>query len=321
MTFWQPTTSLQTLRERGALLAEVREFFRQRQVLEVDTPLLCPTTATDPHLQSMEVPGVFSGTVSRHFLQTSPEFAMKRLLAAGSGSIYQIGKAFRQDERSRRHNPEFTMLEWYRVGFDDRALMDEVAELVQQVTGCAAPRRISYREVFRQQLGLDPHTCEDRALRQAATERIAFDPEGFSRDDLLQLLLAQVIEPGLVAPCFVYDFPASMAALARVQNDPDGVAVGKRFELFIQGMEIANGYHELTDPAEQRRRFEDDNRQRRSLGRPELPIDENLLAALAHGLPSCAGVALGLDRLLMVRLGLGDIRDVIAFPLERSAEP
>ncbi|MFM1896115.1 MAG: hypothetical protein RLZZ385_1189 [Pseudomonadota bacterium] len=320
MADWRPSTSLDNLRARAVLLDGIRGFFRQRDVLEVDTPLLATTSATDPHLQSLEVPGVFPGDRRPHYLQTSPEFAMKRLLAAGSGDIFQLGKAFRQDERSRRHHPEFTLLEWYRIGFDDQQLMDEVAELVQTLTGCQAPARHSYRDIFLHHLDLDPHLADTAQLRAALTARVAVDARDFSRDDVLQLLLAQVIEPQLIAPCFIHDFPASMAALARVENDAHGVAVGRRFELFMAGMEIANGYYELTDTREQRRRFEQDNAQRRRLGRPQLPVDEALLAALQHGLPACAGVALGVDRLLMVQLGITDIRAAIPFTLERSAD-
>lgn len=311
---WQPTATLSALQARARLLATVRAFFHERGVLEVDTPLLAPASGTDPHLQPLTVPTVLPGDTVPHYLQTSPEFAMKRLLAAGSGDIYQICKAFRADERSRRHNPEFSMLEWYRLGFDADALMDEVAALVQTVTGCAAPLRLTYRALFELHLGLDPHRADNDRLVQAARQHIDFDPARFSRDDLLQLLLAEVIDPRLTAPTFVTDFPASMAALARVEVDAQGVAVGRRFELFMAGMEIANGYHELTDAAEQRRRFRADNDQRRQLGYPELPLDEALLAALAHGLPDCAGVALGLDRLLMVQLGVTDIAAVMPFP-------
>ncbi len=238
---------------------------------------------------------------------------MKKLLAAGSGSIFQVCKAFRLEERSRRHNPEFTMLEWYRTGFDDRQLMDEVAELVGTVTGRPAPIRLSYRELFLQHLDLDPHACGTSDLLDAARRQLEFDAAGYSRDDLLHLLLAQVLEPAMAEDCFVYDFPASLAALARITTDRRGTPVARRFELFMDGMEIANGYWELTDPEEQRRRFVRDLEQRRRLQRKELPLDQELLEALESGLPDCAGVALGLDRLLMLVVGADSLEEVLSF--------
>jgi len=303
------------LQARADLLAAVRDFFRQRQVMEVETPLLGATTATDPHLDSIAVDDVFMQDSRRFFLQTSPEFAMKKLLAAGSGSIYQVCKAFRRDERGRRHHPEFTMLEWYRTGFDEQQLMDEVAELVSGITGRPAPRRTTYRQLFQQTLELDPHDCSDETLTQEAHRHIDFDSRGYSRDELLHLLLAEVVEPALVDDCFVYDFPTCLAALARIAPDISGVPVARRFELFMDGMEIANGYWELTDAAEQRRRFEADLDQRARLGRESLPLDEELVAALERGLPDCAGVALGLDRLLMIVSGARQIDDVLVGPL------
>jgi len=315
MADWQPSATLSVLQLRARVLAQVREFFRQRQVLEVETPLLWPTTATDLHIDSILVTDGVDPEVGSLFLQTSPEFAMKKLLAAGSGSIFQLGKAFRRGERSRRHHPEFTLLEWYRVGFDDHRLMDEISELVGSLTGRPAPLRLSYREVFEQHLALDPHRCQFEELLAVARQHIDFQPAGYSRDDLLHLLLAEVIEPAMTSDYFIYDFPVSMAALARIVPDSRGVPVAKRFELFLAGMEIANGYWELTDAAEQRVRFVADLDQRRALGRELLPVDEQLLAALQAGLPDCAGVALGLDRLLMVMCDAGSIDEVLAFTL------
>ncbi|MCB1669897.1 MAG: EF-P lysine aminoacylase GenX [Pseudomonadales bacterium] len=313
MADWRPSAAIGLLQRRAVLLAEIREFFRQRQVLEVETPLLCATTATDPHLDSIRVTGVRYGDKGSYFLQTSPEFAMKKLLAAGSGSIFQICKAFRRDECGRRHNPEFTMLEWYRTGFDEHQLMDEVAELVGRITGRPAPERISYRQLFQRHLMLDPLTCDTEALLAAARRHVEFDATGYGRDDLLQLLLAEVLEPALDRDCFVYDFPPSMAALARVTDDDQGTPVGRRFELFMDGMEIANGYWELTDASEQEQRFKTDMELRLQLQRDELPVDQELLAALAAGLPDCAGVALGVDRLLMVATGADSIDAVLSF--------
>jgi lysyl-tRNA synthetase class 2 len=317
MVDWRPSASLKHLQLRARVLGEIREFFRQRQVLEVDTPLLRPTAATDPHLDSIRVNGVFRADARDFYLQTSPEFAMKMLLAAGSGPIYQLGKAFRRDERGSCHNPEFTMLEWYRPGFDEQRLMDEVAELIKAVSGREVSSRLTYRELFQLQAGLDPHSCSEAALQDFALQHIDFAPNGYSRDELLHLLLAEVIEPRIQDDCFVHDFPACMAALARIANDAQGARVARRFELFMDGMEIANGYWELTDATEQRQRFAADLMERRRLGRDSLPVDERLLAALEAGLPDCAGVALGVDRLLMVMTGTRRIDEVLTAPLER----
>jgi len=317
MADWQPSASIENLRLRAKVLAEIRAFFRDKGVLEVETPLLSLTTATDPHLESISVTGVFAGDSQEYFLQTSPEFAMKKLLAAGSGSIYQICKAFRQDERSRRHNPEFTMLEWYRTGIDEQQLMDEVEELARKTTGQKNFERITYRELFERQLGLDPHQCETGELLAAAKQRIDFNDSGYERDELLYLLLAEVIEPALTGNCFVYDFPTSMSALAATAPDSRGQPVARRFELFMGGMEIANGYLELLDPAEQQRRFQQDIDERARMQRRSLPVDNGLVAALDHGLPACAGVALGVDRLVMLAAGVDSIDQVTGFPLSR----
>jgi len=313
MTHWQPSASFENLRRRAGVLAAIRQFFQAKGVLEVDTPLLAATTATDPHLESISVSGVLSGDSREYFLQTSPEFAMKKLLAAGSGSIYQLCKAFRQDEASRRHNPEFTMLEWYRVGFDEHRLMDEVEELVVSISGRESPQRITYSDLFQQHLGVDPHQCETAELLATAKAHVDFNEAGYQRDELLHLLLAQVIEPKMTNDCFVYDFPACLSALAATGRNAEGQAIARRFELFMGGMEIANGYFELVDAAEQRLRFEQDIRQRALMQRRELPIDEDLIAALAQGVPSCAGVALGVDRLVMLASGAGSIDQVISF--------
>lgn len=317
MRDWQPSASIENLQLRAGILAKIRQFFHSRGVLEVDTPLLSPTTATDPHLESISVSGIFSGDSREYFLQTSPEFAMKKLLAAGSGSIYQVCKAFRQDEASRRHNPEFSMLEWYRVGFDEHQLMNEVEELVVSVIGGEAPERTTYRELFEQHLGLDPHRCDTRDLLVAAKAHVDFDDSGYQRDELLHLLLAEVVEPALPRDCFVYDFPACMSALAATGTNRQGQTVARRFELFMGGMEIANGYFELVDADEQRQRFQHDIGQRAQMQRRNLPVDEELLAALEQGIPSCAGVALGIDRLVMLAADAESIDQVIAFGLTR----
>lgn len=318
---WQPDAAPGTLRLRAGMLARVRGFFAERNVLEVDTPLLCHATGTDPHLEALALelaPGQW------RYLQTSPEFAMKRLLAAGSGPIYQLCKAFRRDETGQRHNPEFTMLEWYRPGFDDGHLMDEVAALmaaclpVSMLASDAVIPRISYRELFRQQLALDPFVAGDDELLACACRYTDAGDMTLTRDDILNLLMSLVIEPQLQSPVFVVEFPASQAALAQRTQDHQGFTVARRFELFIAGMELANGYLELTDAAEQTRRFAADNRQRQAAGCPVREPDQRLLAALDHGLPACAGVALGFDRLVMLAAGAGHIREVISFVADNA---
>ena len=313
MTDWQPGASLDTLRMRAALLASIRNFFAARNILEVETPLLAPTTGTDIYIQSYVVADTSAKNNQARFLQTSPEFAMKRLLATGSGPIYQLCKAFRQEETSTRHNSEFTMLEWYRPGFSMFNLMDEVEALLQKVLECEAITRISYRDLFLQHLQFDPHQINFDDLRELARTRIDFSSDDLSATDYLQMLLAKFIEPVLPEYCFIYDYPIAQSALARIDRDDTGTEVARRFELFGKGMEIANGYFELTDANEQRKRFEHDNSKRKQLGLPEYPVDEKLLAALASGIPPCSGVALGLDRLLMLQLGLDDIRQAISF--------
>lgn len=302
------------------MLARIRAFFAARGVLEVETPMLSPAAATDPHLESLAVP-VAGG---RRYLHTSPEFPMKRLLAAGSGDIYQICRVFRADEAGRLHNPEFTMLEWYRTGLDHHALMEEVAALVAELLGQEGRRasfeRLSFRQAFEQVLGLDPHRAETERLAAAAAERGLSVQGALSREDWLDLLMAAVIAPALPADrgSFIYDYPASQAALARVVEDETGVAVAARFELFWGEWELANGFYELGDAREQRRRFEADLARRAAAGRGCPPMDTRLLAALEAGLPDCAGVAVGLDRLLMLLTGAERIDEVLAFPWHRA---
>jgi lysyl-tRNA synthetase class 2 len=315
---WQPGADLDALRQRAAVLASIRAFFEARGVLEVETPLLCTTGITDPSIEPLVVERGNSLAAPR-YLQTSPEYAMKRLLAAGSGPIFQIARAFRDDESGRRHNPEFTLLEWYRPGLDHHALMDEVGQLVEGLLDRQDSKKYSYREVFTEFVGLDPFLATAAQLEAAA--RQATDPGSLHgpREFWLDMLLTHVIEPALASLglVFVHDYPAAQAALACIA-EVDGIAVGQRFELYADGIELANGYCELTDALEQRQRFEQDNRLRRETGRPERPLDENLLAALASGLPDCSGVALGIDRLLMLATGCDDIRRVQAFSWDRS---
>ncbi len=317
---WRPAASVDGLGARADLLARIRAFFADRGVLEVETPLLSAATIPDPNLHSLSSrwrsPGDREGVTL--YLQTSPEFAMKRLLAAGSGPIFQICKAFRDGEAGRRHNPEFTLLEWYRPGWDHLRLMDEVQELLAATLGAAEGERVTYAEAFQRHAGLDPHSASDAELRGAAARAGLADPAPLARDDLLDLLLATVVEPelGRSGPTFLTHYPASQAALARLEADDPRVA--QRFEVFLDGIELANGFGELTDASEQRRRFERDLDERRRRGLPSVPVDEHLLAALEEGLPPCSGVALGLDRLLMLALGVSDIAEVLAFPIDRA---
>ena len=306
------------------MLARIRAFFTERAVMEVETPILSRHAVTDPALQSLRIePG---GTGAARWLHTSPEFPMKRLLAAGSGPIYQVCKVFRDDERGHRHHPEFTLLEWYRPGFTLRQLMDEVAALVRYVLDHLGHRpklaeeRIGYRELFRSRLVLDPWSASLAARRSAA---IGLGVPGAAQLDLdadgwLDLLLSHCLEPdlGRDGMTFVYDYPPSQAALARIRSGVFPAA--ERFELYVDGMELANGFQELTDAAEQRHRFEQDLEQRRSRNLAAVPMDPELLDALAAGMPETAGVALGLDRLLMVAIGARHIDQVLAFPVERA---
>jgi lysyl-tRNA synthetase class 2 len=317
-----PGADLAALQARARMLAAIRGHFAAAGVMEVETPLLAQAGGTDPALEPLRTrytgPGAAAGRTL--FLQTSPEFAMKRLLAAGSGAIYQVCKAFRDGEAGPLHNPEFSLLEWYRPGWDASALIDEVA----QVARLALERpdlpieRWPYAEVFREATGLDPLRAGVGDLAEcAAGYGLHPDLSGLDRDAWLDLLWSHRVQPGLGpdALCFVTDYPASQAALARL--NPDGLSAA-RFELFHRGIELANGFHELTDAAEQGARFEADNCRRRALGLPPIPIDRRLLQAMEEGgLPDCAGVAVGLDRLLMLRLGRDSLDQVLAFSLAR----
>jgi lysyl-tRNA synthetase class 2 len=314
-THWRPTATIEALRARAEVLATIRAFFDRRGVLEVETPLLSDATVTDVHLHSLEC-GFDPADGGRRYLQTSPEFAMKRLLAAGSGPIYQICKAFRGGEAGRRHNPEFTMIEWYRPGWDHHALMDEIDARLAALLATQPGERLSYAEAFEAHAGVDPHRASMSELGERVEDLGVSGAADLDRDDLLNLLLAELVEPrlGRGRPSFVYDYPASQAALARLR--PGEPALAERFEVFVEGVELANGYHELIDPAEQSSRFERDLADRRRRGLPQVRADERLLAALSAGMPACAGVALGIDRLVMLKLGVADISEVIAFPID-----
>lgn len=317
---WQPSASVANLRIRAHILKQVRDFFAAREVMEVETPLMCQTSVTDPFIQS--IPALFQAhpqeNERRHYLQTSPEYAMKRLLAAGSGAIYQIGKAFRQGEVGRIHNPEFTMLEWYRPQFDHHDLMNEMDELLQLILKTPPAERKTYAELFHSFLNIDAHHATVQELMICAqAKNISVAGQIDDRDTWLNLLISHYIEPqlGKDRPFFLYDFPVSQAALARIQagNPP----VASRFEVYFRGTELANGFHELQDASEQRRRFEKNLADRRQSGLPELSIDEFFLAALKQGLPDCAGVALGIDRLVMLAVESEKISDVLSFDFLR----
>jgi len=302
---WQPAAALRVVRERARVYLQIRAFFNTRGYLEVETPILMPTTSTDVHIGSLET----SSAGRRLFLQTSPEYAMKRLLAAGSGSIFQIGHAFRQDEQGRLHNPEFSLLEWYCEGYDYQQLMDEMELLIVSLSLRQCDfSRITYKQLFRQSLDLVIDDIGLTELRAECARRVPdCEPQGQRR----RHKIIQNVRRRWRHYQFVYDYPLAQAALARVSDSDASVA--ERFELFYDGVELANGFSELTDASQQRARFESDNQARAQKGLPQLDIDELLLAALSHGLDDCAGVALGLDRLLMVLLDLDSIDQVLTF--------
>jgi len=324
---WRPTATAEALRLRARLYAAIRDFFACRDVLEVETPILSQAGNSDPNISSFRTrfSGHVDGGAPARWLRTSPEYPLKRLLAAGIGDCYELGRVFRDGECGRRHNPEFTLLEWYRVGWDHRRLMRETAEVVQRALALvgrgARVRETTYRALFLDALGIDPLRGDEAALR-GAMQAIAIDPAGLSRDDCLDLLLTHRIQPTFAADelLLVHDYPATQCALAKLRGGSRGdePAVAERFEAYLGPIELANGYHELTDAMEQRERFERDRSQRRQRGQAVTPIDERLLAALAHGLPTCAGVALGVDRLLMAMMGADALAQVTAFPFARS---
>ncbi len=329
MSHWEPSATLDTLRLRARLNAAIREFMARRGVLEVETPILSLAGNTEPNIASfaLEFSGRTDGAPRTRWLRTSPEHPLKRLLCAGLGDCYELGRVFRDGEAGGRHNPEFSMLEWYRLGMDHVQLADETAALVRMALALvgrdATVETITYRELYRRELGIDPMTAPDEALR-TALGGITLDPDGLVRDDWLDLLMTHRIQPGLDADTIlvVHDYPASQCALARIRQpastDAGDPPVAERFELYLGPLELANGYHELADAGEQQARFGRDVRVRRDRGAPAPVIDARLLDALAHGLPGCAGVALGVDRLLMAMLRTHAIADVLAFDFARA---
>lgn len=314
MTDWQPTAPMQNLQARAELLQRIRAFFTARQVLEVETPLLSQAGNTDPEIQSIT-------TVHRHYLRTSPEFAMKRMLSAGSGDIYELGRVFRAAESGSNHNPEFTMLEWYRLGYSYQQLMDEVVDLVKHggngVFDDWPVTKTSYREIFQQTINIDPFEATAEQMASVAAKHNITDIQ-LNRRQWLDLLISHIIQPALPehALTFIYDFPADQAALAKITDDTPPVA--QRFELYLGRNELANGYQELTDGKQLQQRFDTENATRLSRGESMYQIDRNLVAALHSGMPDCAGVALGVDRFLMAICKAGSINEVIAFPHSRA---
>ncbi len=317
---FRPTATWRVLRQRAELLRRLRDFFHARGMLEVETPILSADTVVDRHLDPFCV-AVDSAGARAGFLQTSPEFAMKRLLAAGGPSMYQVARVFRQDELGPLHNPEFTMVEWYRLGDGLLEAMQFTSDLAETLLGRGPAERLSYAEAFVRHVGLDPHRAPTAELMAAARRLRVVAPESLGvedRDGWLDLLLAECVQPhlGCSAPAIVYDYPASQSALARVR--PGVPPLAERFELYASGIELANGYHELLDAQELRRRIAETNTQRVADGKPALPPENRLLAAMQAGLPPMSGVALGFDRLVMLAVGASSLAEVIAFPFDRA---
>jgi len=326
MSDWRPTATIDMLKIKARLLSKLRSFFAEKDILEVQTPVLSQAGNTEPTIETFVTQQHEDPThyIQPSFLNTSPEFAMKRLLAAGSGSIFQISPAFRQDEQGKKHNPEFTLLEWYRIDFDHHALMGEVNALLrfiaQDFLKLERSHFYTYQDAMLKFADVDPFKATNEELK-AAIVKAGVDFVGMekaSRENCLDLLMSMVVEKNLPLNCpvFIYDYPPSQAALAKIRKGSPDVA--ERFELYLNGMELANGFHELTDAKEQEERFHKDQLQRKESGQAGIPADHHLIAALEHGLPECAGVALGLDRLLMVLTETEHINDVLTFPFDRS---
>ncbi|VFP84362.1 Elongation factor P--(R)-beta-lysine ligase [Candidatus Erwinia haradaeae] len=323
MDTWHPNASIVNLFQRASIIAKIRRFFSDRKVLEVETPTLSQSTVTDVHISSFQTyflrPGEQENQALKLWLTTSPEYHMKRLLAAGSGPIYQLCRSFRNQEIGRYHNPEFTMLEWYQPNYDMYRLMDEVNELLQYILQCKPAKFLSYQEVFLRYLNLDPLLADTHQLQKKADQlgvgNVSQNEE--DRDLLLELLFVSGIENKISTenPTFIYHFPVAQAALSTINKYDRRIA--ERFEVYFHGIELANGFHELTDSNEQLQRFARDNDKRATSGLPQQPIDPYLVGALDYGMPESAGVALGVDRLVMLALEVDQISDVIAFAVDR----
>lgn len=309
---WHPNANLKVIRQRAILYRDIRHFFAVRGVWEVDTPLLSSATLPESTIELVHTH--YQGT-KQLFLQPSPEAFMKRLLAAGSGAIYQITHAFREAEEGHWHNPEFNLLEWYRPNFDQKRLIDEVIQLLHQVLGYQTTNYISYCTLFEQQTGLHPLHTSLAELQTYITQFNVHNAQALDRDTCLQLIMCTHIEPQLEKMTVVFDFLASQSVLARYK--PENPLLAERFEIYVKGLELANGFQELTDPIEQRQRFEQVLSKRRQLQQSTYPLDERFLTALHSGLPECAGVAVGLDRLLALRVGASRIDEVLTFAIDR----
>ena len=324
---WQPNANLNNLNKRAVIIQQIRQFFIDRNLLEVETPSLSQSGVTDEHLFCFKTLFVGVDIASKTktesgvplYLQTSPEFHMKRLLSAGSGSIFQIAKAFRNEESGRFHNPEFTLLEWYQVNFDHHRLMDEMDELLQLTLKTKQAKRSTYQDAFLTVLSVDPLVATLDELKDSGKHLNLGDVllNETDKDTILQLLFCFAIEPVIAneKPCFIYNFPASQAALARIS--PDDSRVAERFEVYYKGIELANGFHELNDAKEQLVRFQQDNKKRQQKNLPIMPIDMNFIDSLPH-LPNCAGVALGIDRLIMLALNVDHIDEVLSFTIKNA---
>lgn len=310
MSNWQPSAPLNNLKKRALCLKKIRDFFYTQNIMEVETPLLCQHTVTDPHITSFST--LYNN--QSYYLQTSPEYAMKRLLCAGSGSIYQICKAFRYDESGKKHNPEFTLLEWYETDRDHIQLMDNIDLLLQTVFDMPPAIKISYQDLFVAELSIDPLTCELSELKNITKKHIDTDTTSLTYDDSLNLLLTHCIEPklGTTEPTFIYNYPPSQAALAKI-NTQSNPPIAERFELYIQGIEIANGFHELNNANEQYQRFTDNQKIRKKHNTIVPTIDSRFIDALTHGLPDCSGVAIGIDRLMMMFCNSHNIKEIMSF--------
>lgn len=323
---WQSTLSWENAQQRAKILQQIRQFFVERDVLEVETPSLSQGTVTDVHLEGLTCRYNFlaDSPINKSiplYLQTSPEFHMKRLLASGYGCIFQIAKAFRHEEFGKYHNPEFTLLEWYRVNFDHFDLMNEVGELLKTILHCAEPIQKTYQDLFIEYTDLDPLTASRDDLLALISSKNKLSDWLVKEDDndiLLQFIFCEIIEPliGQSEPCFVYNFPKSQASLAKLC--PADNRVAQRFECYYQGVELVNGFNELTNHEVQVQRFQEDNAQRKDLNLQEKGIDQNFISALSHGLPQCSGVALGIDRLIMLALNADHIEQVITFPIANA---
>ncbi|NKB37090.1 MAG: EF-P lysine aminoacylase GenX [Gammaproteobacteria bacterium] len=309
---WRPRADLATIRLRAELLDNIRSFMKEEGVLEVETPILSPASIPDPNIHSLQTS--LSEKTSKRYLGTSPEFYMKRLLAAGSGPIFQISRVFRDDATSRLHQPEFSMLEWYMPGYDHHNLMQQLSTLLISI-GLSKPVKLSYEAAFVSELGLNPHTADVSELRELASKKGLYEAPA-ERSVLLEFLFSHTVSKklGNEQAVLLVEYPVCQAALARISSDE--MPTAERFELFISGIEIANGFHELTDANEQRDRFVMENTRRESMNLAQVPVDDNFLAALESGIPACAGVAVGLDRLLMILANKNRIEDLMTFPVE-----